>query len=157
MNIIRWTLLARLKWITVELYSRGLSEYLGTTSFKPLARALVQRLWFSNCLYVCLWLCVCFSCTVSRNAWEWDLFVIWVSQGFSNLFPFIRFWSENKQCLYPDPRKKYFIHKAKTYSWVCIWLEPYMPSFKWTYTILPLSTYFIQTNRNLFNSTYAHP
>ena len=74
-----------LKWITVELYSRGLSEYLGTTSLKPLARALVQQLWFSNCFYVCLWLCGCFSFTVGRNAWERDLFVIWVSQGFSTI------------------------------------------------------------------------
>ena len=83
MNIICWTLLARLKLITVELYLWGLSEYLGTTSLKTLVRSLVQRLCFSDCLHVCLWLCGCFSCTVSRNAWEWDLFVIWVSQGFS--------------------------------------------------------------------------
>ena len=83
MNIIRWTLLARLKWITVELYSWGLSEYSGMNSLKHFIHRFEKRIWFSHCSYVCLWLCGWFSCTVSRNAWEWDLFVIWASQGFS--------------------------------------------------------------------------
>ena len=59
MNIIRWALLARLKWITVELYSRGLSEYLGTTSLKPFSdsfgsTALVRRLFVR--MLVTMWL-----------------------------------------------------------------------------------------------------
>ena len=33
-------------------------------------------------MHVCDYV-VAFSCTVSRNDWEWDLFLIWVSQGFS--------------------------------------------------------------------------
>ena len=59
MNIIRWTLFSRLKWITVELYSWGLSEYLGTTSLQPFSdsfglTALVQRLFVR--MLVTMWL-----------------------------------------------------------------------------------------------------
>ena len=48
-----------LKWIIVELYSRGLSEYLGTTSLKLLARVfgstdLVQRLFARMPVTMCL-------------------------------------------------------------------------------------------------------
>ena len=67
------------------------------------------------------------------------------------------FWSVRKKILYPDHCKQYNLHKPQIFPWVRIRLKQNLTSFDLTYKRILMSTHFIWTHRNAFNSIYAHP